>query len=93
MVRRQIAGGGTLHLLRRNLMLALNNNLQVQIRDPYDVGSCCTHNIQTALRNGILLVYGDGGTIEDDANGKTHKMNAVQLLHGIYHIKNYLPSL
>ena len=51
----------------------------------YLVTSCVLHNIQTALRNGVQLVLGEGG-LEEDGKGK---MNAMQLLHGVYNIQNW----
>ena len=43
------------------------------------------HNLQTALRNGLQLFLGEGGL---DVNGKG-KLNAMQLLHGVYNIQNW----
>ena len=51
----------------------------------YMVISCCLHNLQTVLRNGVQMVLGEGG-LDDDKNGK---LNAIQLLHGVYDIQNW----
>ena len=52
----------------------------------YLITSCSLHNLQTALRNGIQLVLGEGGLLEDG----TGKLNAMQLLHGSYNIHNWM---
>ena len=72
-------GGGT----ERKLYLALQ---QLKITSiSYLITSCSLHNLQTGLRNGVQLVLGEGGL---DANGKG-KLNAMQLLHGVYNIQNW----
>ena len=72
-------GGGTgKSLFRELLKLGLTSPI-------YLMTSCALHNLQTALRNGIQLVLGEGG-LEDDGKGKR---NAMQLLHGAYNIQNW----
>ena len=53
--------------------------------DVYLISSCTLHNIQTALRNAVVNVLGEGGT---DDNGE-YRMNVMQLLHGAYNIQNW----
>ena len=72
-------GGGTGRSLFRELF-------ELELTSPnYLITSCCLHNLQTALRNGIQLVMGEGGLLEDG----TGKLNAMQLLHGAYNIQNW----
>ena len=72
-------GGGTLHALAR--LLERNN----MIRATYLIASCTLHNLQTALRNAVVNVLGEGGT---DDNGE-YRMNVMQLLHGAYNLQNW----
>ena len=51
----------------------------------YLVTSCALHNLQTALRNGVQLVLGEGG-LDHELKGKH---NAMQLLHGAYNLQNW----
>ena len=72
-------GGGTgASLFRALLVFSLTS-------PAYLVASCSLHNLQTALRNGVQLVLGEGG-LEEDRKGKK---NAMQLLHGAYNIQNW----
>ena len=50
----------------------------------YLISSCTLHNLQTALRNAVRNVLGDGGM----CNGE-HKLNMMQILHGCYNIQNW----
>ena len=78
-------GGGTLFALERCLReLAMPGMVSA-----YAVGACCLHNLQTALRNAIIEVFGEGGV---DNKTNEYKMNAMQLLHGMYNIHTYIPS-
>ena len=77
-------GGGTLFALERAFRKLNLPGMHVY----YLVGSCSLHNLQTALRNAIQQVFGEGGK---DEKGE-HKMNAMQLMHGMYNIQNYLTS-
>ena len=55
------------------------------VADGYLLGTCTLHNLQTALRNTVTHVLGEGGT-----NAKCEfRMNAMQILHGAYNIQNY----
>ena len=72
-------GGGTGKSLYRELA-------SLSLTSPgYLITSCSLHNLQTALKNGIQLVMGEGGLL-DDGKGK---LNAMQLLHGAYNIQNW----
>ena len=51
----------------------------------YLITSCALHNLQTALRNGVQLVLGEGG-LDSELKGKH---NAMQLLHGAYNLQNW----
>ena len=53
--------------------------------DDYLVGTCTLHNLQTALRNAVTHVLGEGGT---NAKGE-FRLNAIQMIHGAYNIQNY----
>ena len=53
-------GGGTLF----SLATALRNLNLPGMHTNYLVGSCSLHNIQTALRNAMQEVFGEGGTDE-----------------------------
>ena len=53
--------------------------------DEYLVSTCSLHNLQTMLRNAVVIVLGDGG---QDENGH-YVMNVMQMLHGAYNIQNY----
>ena len=75
--------GGTLESLARELRA-----LRVTVEADYRVGSCALHNIQTCLRNTIQDVFGEGGK---DINGN-FKVNAMQLLHGLYNLVNYIKN-
>ena len=50
----------------------------------YLIASCTLHNLQTALRNAVINVLGDGGT-----NDGEHKLNMMQMLHGCYNLQNW----
>ena len=52
--------------------------------ESYLVGSCTLLNIQTALRNAVVNVLGEGGS--DDGE---YRMNVMQLLHGAYNLQNW----
>ena len=71
-------GGGTLFALAK---LIKDNNMK---HESYLVGSCTLHNIQTALRNAVVNVLGEGGS--DDGE---YRMNVMQLLHGAYNLQNW----
>ena len=72
-------GGGTGQKLYRTLDgLGVTSEL-------YLVTSYSLHNIQTALRNGVQLVLGEGG-LDNDKKGK---LNAIQLFHGVYNLQNF----
>ena len=73
-----IVEGGTLFALAKHIR---DNNLN---HSHYLVASCTLHNIQTALRNAVVNVLGDGG-MEDGE----FKMNVMQMLHGSYNIQNW----
>ena len=45
------------------------------------------HNLQTALRNAVLNVLGEGGSSDGEM-----KMNMMQMLHGCYNIQNWHES-
>ena len=78
------SGGGTLFSLER----AFRKLDLPGMHHFYLVGSCSLHNLKTALRNAIQHVFGEGGK---DERGE-HKINAMQLMHGMYNIQNYLTS-
>ena len=81
-------GGTTLQKLRRKLeekgLTAIG----------YRVVSCSLHNIQTCLRQCIQKVYGEGEQVErvSECGKKTqdYKINAMQLLNGLYNLFKYL---
>ena len=74
-------GGGTLYALANKIK---EYNMQ---HNSYLISSCTLHNIQTALRNAVINVLGDGG-MEDGE----FKLNVMQMLHGCYNIQNYHES-
>ena len=51
----------------------------------YLVTLCILHNFQTALRNGVQLVIGEGGL---DSENK-QKLKAMRLSHGAYSLQNW----
>ena len=71
-------GGGTLFALARKL-----NEFNMQ-HEHYLIASCTLHNLQTALRNAVINVLGDRGTIDGE-----HKLNMMQMLHGCYNLQNW----
>ena len=81
--------GGTLH----SLLSAL-----AQLEDPIvnkntRVTSCALHNVQTCLQDAVEEVFGSGGMTEKKVGNKTEKdfkMNAMQLMNGIYNMFSYL---
>ena len=78
-------GGGTLFALANKL----REFHMAGMAENYVVGSCCLHNLQTALRNAIIEISGEGGM---DSETGDYKMNAMQLMHGMYNLHNYVPS-
>lgn len=72
-------GGGTLFALAK---LIEANNMK---GNNYLIGSCTLHNIQTALRNDVINVLGEGGT---DDRGE-YRMNVMQLLHCACNLKHW----
>ena len=59
--------------------------------DNYRVGSFCLHDIQKTLHQGIKTVFGEGGNLKLKKGEKdTKKKNAMQLLHGLWNLSNYL---
>ena len=69
-------GGGTLYSLEREL-----KKIDVTA-DPYLVGSCTLHDLQTGFRTGTEKVLGVGGK---DPNGEFSK-TAMHMLHGCYNV-------
>ena len=80
-------GGGTLHSLEREL-----RKLDLPFNNYYIISSCSLHNLQTCLRNGVIEVLGEGGSVEDENGTTQFKKNAMQLMHGIWNLTNYLPK-
>ena len=72
-------GGGTLFSLARKLRELNLPGMSAE----YHVGSCSLHNLQTALRNAIIEVFGEGG---QESETGAYKKNAMQLMHGMYNI-------
>ena len=54
--------------------------------DIYLVVTCTLSNLQTALRNAVDNLLGEGGVDTDSE----FKMNIIQMLHGAYNIQNWL---
>ena len=79
-------GGGTLESLATHL----KSDDSLMFADDYLVASCSLHNLQTALRNAIIDVLGEGGKVSGTKTNE-FKKNAMQLLHGTYNLRNYLP--
>ena len=67
-------GGGVKYALQREL------TDKQMVADDYIVGTCTLHNLQTALRNNVTHMLGEGGTNEKGE----FRMNAMQILHGAY---------
>ena len=78
-------GGGTLE----SLLSELQERVEDLLKEEYIVASCSLHNLQTALRNAIIDVLGEGGKLKGT---NEFKKNAMQLLHGTYNLRNYLPQ-
>ena len=78
-------GGGTLE----SLLSELQERVEDLLEEEYIVASCSLHNLQTALRNAIIDVLGEGGKLK---GRNEFKKNAMQLLHGTYNLRNYLPQ-
>ena len=74
-------GGGTLFALAKVMK---QHNL---MHECYVITSCTLHNLQTALRNAVVNVLGDGGLNDGEI-----KMNMMQMLHGCYNIQNWHES-
>ena len=78
-------GRGTLESLATHL----KSDDSLIFLDDCLVASCSLHNLQTAFRNAVIDVLGEGGNV---AGTKTNefKKNTMQLLHGTYNLSNYL---
>ena len=80
-------GGGTLHSLVECLVKegVADNDTRVT--------SCSLHNVQTCLRNCVEEVFGAGGMSETKVGRsikRTFKMNAMQLMNGVFNLFTYL---
>ena len=51
--------------------------------------TCSLHNLQTCLRNAVEDVFGEGGTV-DRSGELDYKINAMQLMNGVYNMFAYL---
>ena len=84
-------GGGTLH----SLLTALAKLQDPIVDENTRVTSCALHNVQTCLRNAVEEVFGVGGMTEKKVNNKVEidfKMNAMQLMNGVYNLFTYLDN-
>ena len=74
-------GGGTKNALKLAIFQQQSHHPAIHIeRQLYVVGTCTLHNLQTAFKNAIVKVIGEG---------KLNDKNLSQMLHGAYNIQNY----
>ena len=85
-------GGGTLTSLERELKKELVGTPNITFSPTYRVGSCCLHNIQTSFRNVVEATFGEGGLKDDESKATAGNVNAMQLMHGLYNVRNHVST-
>ena len=72
-------GGSTKYVLKQDFD---QHNI---VSENYLVSTCSLHNLQTCLRNSVVMVLGEGGK---DESGN-YSMTVMQMLHGAYNLQNW----
>ena len=84
-------GGGTLNSFLQSICRVFAESTRFMVSNIADFVSCSLHNIQICLRNEILRIFGDSGTITNECGQHlAFKNNVIQLLYCIANIHEYV---